>query len=236
MMTSLLKFLCLWFVVFGQVSVKAAGLYFSPENCWQHHGHNEKTCQFANNNKHPQGINAAIELAADKNGKGELEGETLFLLPGRYWISSEESLKIQTRHGFIIGKKFSVLMEVDKEVVRCHVVNGSIQTQDEAQVLTGQSVRFDKGSHDLFTIAKDELLENWKDLLALSKRFVDQKKDYVYEWSRQTRILAQVYEEAVERSIAAEKEREHQRQALIQKEKEEQAQRRKLFREKNYLD
>ena len=234
-MTSLFKFVCLWMVLFGQVSVKAAGLYFSPDNCWKH-AHKDQACQFANNYQHPQTVHADIELVAGRNGKGELEGKTLFLLPGRYWVSSANDLKIQTRHGQISGSDFSLLIEIEKQGVRCHVVSGKISVKDEYEVSLGQSVRFDQSSRDLFTIAKEELLENWKEILALSKKFAEQKKEYVQAWSSQTRVLAQVYEEEVQRGIASAQEKERQQQLAVQREIEAQKQRRKLFREKNYLD
>ena len=179
---------------------------------------------------------AAIELVAGKNGKGELEGETLFLLPGRYWVSSEKSLTIQTRHGNINGEKFSILVEIEKEGVRCHVVSGSIKAKGDAEIKLGQSVRYDRESHDVFTVSRDDLLENWKEILALSKKFAAQKKDYVFEWSRQTKILAQAQEAEVQRSIASAQEREYQRQLAVKKEQEAMKERRRLFREKNYLD
>lgn len=225
----------MWFLMFGQVSVKAAELYFSPSHCWNHK-ESEKACQFANNYQRPLAIHNNVELVADKNGKGELEGETLFLLPGRYWVSSPGFLKVQTRHGFVTGKDFSLLVEVETDVVRCHVVSGNIQTADEKNIVIGQSIRFDKESKDVFTIAKDDLLENWKDILALSKKFVAQKKDYVQEWSRQTRILAQAYEDQIQRSIAAAHEKERQQQLQLKKQQAERAELKKLFREKNNLD
>lgn len=234
-MTSLFKFTFLWFIIFGQVSVRAEGLYFSPRDCWDHHVQG-KACQFANNYQYPKAINANIELVADKNGKGELEGETLFLLPGRYWISSAGSLKIQTRHGALEGKNFSLLIDVTKDVVRCHVVSGHVKTADEVEVVLGQSLRFDRDSKDVFTIAKEDLLENWKDILALSKRFVEHKRSFVQEWSRQTKILAQNYQQEIQRSIASAQEKEREQQLKAQKEQEAMRERRRLFREKNNLD
>ncbi len=234
-MTSIFKFVCLWFVVFGQVSVKAAGLYFSPDNCWKH-PHKDQACQFANNFSHPQTINADIELVADKSGKGELEGSTLFLLPGRYWVSSAGDLTIQTRHGHISGQNFSVLIEIEKAGVRCHVVSGKVTGKSETTASVGQSLRFDHISQDVFTIAKEELLENWKEILALSKKFPAQKKEYVQAWSKETKILAQAYEAEVQRGIASAQEKERQKQLAIKREQEEEKERRRLFREKNYLD
>lgn len=234
-MATILKILCLCFVLFGQVRVRAEGLYFSPSHCWKENEF-EKTCQFANNSKHPQAVVSDVELVADKHGKGEMEGETLFLLPGRYWVSSSGHLKIQTRHGGLVGKNFSVLIEIEKEQVRCHVVSGTITSKDEINVALGQSIRFDRESQDLFTIAKEDLIENWKDILSLSKKFVDQKRTYVQAWSRQTKILAQAYEEEVQRGIASMQEKERQEQLKAKKAQEEAQERSRLFREKNNLD
>ncbi len=234
-MKALFKTLFIWFVLFGQVRVTAANLYFSPDNCW-HHPQKDQTCQFANNFAHPQTIHADIELVADKNGKGELEDSTLFLLPGRYWISSSGDLKIQTRHGAISGQNFSVLIEIEKHGVRCHVVSGKVISKKDVSITVGQSLRFDQSSEDVFTIAKDELLENWKEILALSKKFVHLKKEYVQAWSKETKVLAQAYEAEVQRGIASAQEKERQQQLAVKREKEEQKERRKLFREKNYLD
>lgn len=234
-MTSIFKAICIWFVLFGQVSVKAANLYFSPDNCWKH-PHKDQACQFANNFTHPQTVHADIELVVGKSGKGELEGSTLFLLPGRYWISSAKDLTIQTRHGNISGQNFSVLMEVEKAGVRCHVVSGKIAAKNDVNINLGQSLRFDQVSQDIFTLTKEELLENWKEILALSKNFANLKKDYVQAWSKETRILAQAYEAEVQRGIASIQEKERQKQLAAKREQEEQKERRRLFREKNYLD
>lgn len=234
-MTSLFKTLFLWFVLFGQVSVKAA-LYFSPDQCWQN-PQKDQACQFANNKSEPQVIHADIELVADKSGKGELSDSTLFLLPGRYWVSSAKELTIQTRHGNFTGKDFSVLVEIERVGVRCHVVAGKIFVKEDTKsVVFGQSVRYDQDSQDVFTIAKDELLENWKEILSLSKNFVSQKKDFVQAWVNETKILAQSYKAQVQRGIAAAEEKERQKQLAIKREQEAAKERRRLFREKNYLD